>query len=160
MSSKPWSDAENQFVVADYFAMLASDFAGEPYNKAEHNRNLQQMIDRPRSSIEYKHQNISAVLKALGEIWIDGYKPLFNYQSSLEEAVVDWLEGQINWLRRPTQEAVATGLSEAEPLWIGPPPTLSNQPPPDELDKTQATARKFDVAGRDERNRKLGKAGE
>jgi len=31
---------------------------------------------------------------------------------------------------------------------------------PDELDQTLATARKFDVAGRDERNRKLGEAGE
>jgi len=140
--------------------MLADEFGGNPYNKAEHNRNLQQIINRPRSAIEFKHQNISAVLKALGEIWIDGYKPLFNYQASLEEAVVAWLDGQTSWLDRPAQEASATGLGEAEPLWIGPPPTLSNQPPPDELEKAQATARKFDVAGRDERNRKLGKAGE
>jgi hypothetical protein len=37
---------------------------------------------------------------------------------------------------------------------------LSNQPPPQELDQMLHIARKFDVAGRDERNRALGRAGE
>ena len=50
--------------------MLADDIAGRPYSKAEHNRLLQAVIDRPGGSIEYKHQNISAVLKGLGEDWI------------------------------------------------------------------------------------------
>ena len=58
--------------------MLADDEAGQPYSKAEHNRRLQEAIGRPRGSIEYKHQNISAVLKGLGEDWISGYKPAFN----------------------------------------------------------------------------------
>jgi hypothetical protein len=40
---------------------------GRSYNKAEHNRLLGAMIGRPRGWIEYKHQNISAVLEALGE---------------------------------------------------------------------------------------------
>lgn len=43
---------------------------------------------------------------------------------------------------------------------MGPPPTLSNAPPPDELDQMTAIARKFDVAERDARNRALGCAGE
>lgn len=42
--------------------------------------------------MEFKHQNISAVLKGLGEAWITGYKPAFNFQSSLEEAVLRWLD--------------------------------------------------------------------
>jgi hypothetical protein len=49
---------------------------------------------------------------------------------------------------------------DAEWVWIGPPPTLSNQPPPQELDQMLHIACKFDVAGRDERNRALGRAGE
>lgn len=65
-----WSDEQNDAIVADYFAMLGHDIAGRPYSKAEHNRLLQAVIDRPRGSIEYKHQNISAVLKGLG-----GYGP-------------------------------------------------------------------------------------
>ncbi|MCZ0733959.1 hypothetical protein [Phreatobacter sp. AB_2022a] len=53
--------------MADYFAMLGDDSARRPYSKAEHNHLLQAAIDRPRGSIEYKHQNISAALKGLGE---------------------------------------------------------------------------------------------
>jgi len=58
-----WSDEQNDAIVADYFAMLANDIAGRPYSKAEHNRLLQAIIGRPRGSIEYKHQNISVVLR-------------------------------------------------------------------------------------------------
>jgi hypothetical protein len=29
MSNGPWTDAENDLIVADYFAMLAADFAGQ-----------------------------------------------------------------------------------------------------------------------------------
>ncbi len=79
MASMDWSDGENDAIVADYFAMLADDEAGRPYNEAEHNRGLQQRIGRQRTSIEFKHQNISAVLKGLGESWIAGYKPAFNF---------------------------------------------------------------------------------
>lgn len=62
-----WTDEQNDAVVADYFAMLADDIAGRPYNKAGHNRRLQPVIGRPRGSIEYKQRNISAVLKGLGK---------------------------------------------------------------------------------------------
>src|SRR5687768_524313 len=95
-----WSDAENDAIVADYFAMLANDFVGHPYSKAAHNRALQQKIGRPRGSIEYKHQNVSAVLKALGEDWIPGYKPAFNFQASLVDAVARWLARNPGWVTR------------------------------------------------------------
>jgi hypothetical protein len=93
-----WSDAQNAAIVADHFAMLADDVAGRPYSKAGHNRLLQPMIGRPRASIEYEHRNISAVPKGLGEDWIPGYKPAFNYQASLEDAVVRWLGRHPDWL--------------------------------------------------------------
>jgi hypothetical protein len=63
-----WTEEQNDAIVADYFAMLAADIVGRTYSKAEHNRRLQALIGRPRGSIEYKHQNISAVLKGLGRI--------------------------------------------------------------------------------------------
>ena len=47
-----WTDAQNDAIVADYFAMLADDIAGRPCTKAEHNRRLQAVIGRPRGSIE------------------------------------------------------------------------------------------------------------
>lgn len=93
-----WTDEQNDAIVADYFAMLAADIVGRTYSKAEHNRRLQTIIGRPRGSIEYKHQNISAVLKGLGEDWIPGYKPAFNFQASLVDAVVRWLQRHPDWL--------------------------------------------------------------
>ena len=45
-------------------------------------------------------------------------------------------------------------------LWIGIAPTLQNAPPPDEAQQMARIACRFDAAGRDDRNRKLGRAGE
>ncbi len=51
--------------VEDYFDMLRAEAAGEPYHKSEHNRALRQLLNgRSKSSVELKHQNISAVLDA------------------------------------------------------------------------------------------------
>lgn len=151
---------ENDAIVADYFAMLADDVAGKTYNKSAHNRQLHARIGRGAGSIEFKHQNISAVLQGLGENWIDGYKPAFNFQASLVDAVVRWFAANSDWLARVPHNIAATGWQEAEPLWIGPPPTTRNAPPPQEAEQMMSIARNFDVAGRDEKNRALGKAGE
>jgi len=158
-----WSDEQNDAIVADYFAMLADDIIGRPYSKAEHNRLLQMSIGRPRGSIEFKHQNISAVLKGLGEDWIAGYKPAFNFQASLVDAVVRWLDRHSDWyapMARMEAGLPSSVFKEEAILWIGPPPTQSNAPPPNELEQMAAIARKYDVAGRDARNRALGHAGE
>jgi hypothetical protein len=79
---------------------------------------------------------------------------------TLVDAVVRWLELHPDWLGRLPGMRPADGMHEAAQVWIGPPPTLSNQPPPQELEQMLHIARKFDVAGRDERNRALGRAGE
>ncbi|MCA8869287.1 MAG: DUF3883 domain-containing protein [Rhodobacteraceae bacterium] len=161
MSNEPWTDEENDLIVADYFAMLAEDMAGRPYNKAQHRRSLMPHLrSRTEGSIEFKHQNISAVLKGLGEDWIPGYKPAFNFQMTLVDAVARWLAWNPAWLGRMPGSRPANGLREAAQIWTGPSPTLSNQPPPQELEQMLHIARKFDVAGRDERNRALGRAGE
>ena len=161
MSSEAWTDQENDLIVADYFAMLANDIARRPYNKAEHRRGLVSLLrHRSEGSIEFKHQNISAVLKGLGEDWIPGYKPAFNFQMSLVDAVARWLDLNPAWMNIPSSSRPATGLQEAAQLWVEPSPTQSNQPPPQELEQMLRIARKFDVAGRDERNRVLGRAGE
>jgi hypothetical protein len=161
MSSEAWTDAENDLIVADYFAMLADDAAGRPYNKAAHRRQLlPRLNDRSDGSVEFKHQNISAVLKGLGEVWITGYKPAFNFQTSLVDAVARWLAMNPDWVHRSLSSRALDGMAEAAQLWVGPAPTLTNQPPPDELEQMLHIAKKFDVAARDERNRALGKAGE
>lgn len=161
MSNGPWSDEENDRIVADYFAMLADEIAGRPYSKAQHRRALLPLLnDRTEASVEFKHQNISAVVKGLGEEWIHGYRPAFNFQSTLVDAVARWLALNPAWLGRQELGRPVENLRETAQIWIGPPPTLSNQPPPQELDQMLHIARKFEVAARDERNRALGRAGE
>lgn len=161
MANTPWTDEENDLIVADYFAMLELDVLGKPYNKSEHRRLLQSLLnERPESSIEFKHQNISAVLKGLGEDWISGYKPAFNLQTSLIDAVARWLSYNPAWTARLNNTFGGTGFNDALTIWIGPAPTVSNLPPPQELEQMLAIAHKFDAAGRDERNRALGRAGE
>jgi len=156
-----WTEEENDLIVATYFAMLAEDTFGRFYNKAGYRRALVPKLNsRSEGSIEFKHQNISAVLKGLGEAWIPGYKPAFNFQASLVDAVARWLAQHPQWLSRSPSPGPLRGLQEAASIWIGPPPTVSNQAPPTELGQMVQIASKFDVAGRDERNRALGRAGE
>lgn len=159
MTSGDWSDSENDAVVATYFAMLSDEVSGRSCNKAANNRALQQQTGRSRGSIEFKMCNVSAVFRGFGLPIVAGYQPRFNFQMSLAEAVSKWLARHPEWemkLHRPSPKYVA----EPVPLFVGTAPTLKNTPPPDELEQMQRVARHFDVAGRDERNRALGRAGE
>ncbi|MEN6543296.1 hypothetical protein [Parvibaculum sp.] len=74
--------------------------------------------DRSEGAVEFKHQNISAVLKGLGEDWIPGYKPAFNFQMTLVDAVARWLALNPAWLGRQPGLRPASGLHEAAPIWI------------------------------------------
>jgi hypothetical protein len=70
--------AEVSLIVADYFDMLRLDLAGQEFVKAERNRALQERLNgRNRISIEFKHQNISAVLLDLELPYLNGYTPVF-----------------------------------------------------------------------------------
>ena len=150
-----WTDAENDALVADYLAMLRAELRGESYSKAEHNRALQDRIGRGRGAIEFKHQNVTAVLMGLGEPWIEGYKPAPNFQGSLIDAVVRALRGADANL--PIGHSVQAGSGV---IPFGAAPTLRNEPPPSGTEPILAVARKFDVAETQARNRALGRAGE
>ncbi|WP_235916506.1 MULTISPECIES: DUF3883 domain-containing protein [Alphaproteobacteria] len=139
--------------------MLKDDLAGRAYNKAMNNRALQQSLGRSKGSIEFKNCNISAALVGFGLPYINGYQPRFNLQMALAEAVSRWLAKNPSFEASSATE-VAQGFANAPPLFFGVPPTMQNAPPPAELLQLEAIARRFDVAGRDERNRSLGKAGE
>ena len=155
-----WSDIEIELIVSDYFEMLRLDVAGETYNKAEHNRSLQERIDRTKGSIEFKHQNISAVLLGLGQPWITGYKPASNFQARLVDKVLEWLDGHSDWLSKRQIEVARLGVADPSDLWIGPPPTQRNEPPPVDHEAMRRLALKYDVVERDARNKDLGDRGE
>lgn len=84
-----WSDAEVEATVDDYLEMLVAEALGQKYSKAEHRRTLTRKLNpgRTESAIEFKHQNISAVMSKLGLPYIRGYKPRGNYQTQLERVV-------------------------------------------------------------------------
>ena len=89
-----WTNIEVELIVADYFDMLSKELTGRNYIKAEHRRKLLPLLNnRSEGSIEFKHQNISAVLINLGQPYIKGYLPRFNYQKILEDKVIDYLIG-------------------------------------------------------------------
>lgn len=157
--AESWTDAEIDLIVADYFGMLGDELAGLPFNKAQRNRALQEIIPRSHGSIEFKHQNISAVLLGLGQPWIEGYKPAANFQNALVDGILRWLNARPDWLA-PRSLALAAEVREMPSLWIGPPPTLRNEPPPAGVEFMVALGQKYNVAERDARNRQLGRAGE
>jgi hypothetical protein len=74
-----WSDAEVKAIVSDYMEMLDQELRGQTVNKTDHRRNLKaKLVGRSDGSIEFKHQNISAVLQKLKLPWITGYRPRLN----------------------------------------------------------------------------------
>lgn len=93
-SSGGWSPAEVTATVDDYLAMLAAEITGQPYSKTEHRRALLPKLNpiRTAAAVEYKHQNISAAMLALGLPHIRGYKPMRNRQASLATEIQRRLE--------------------------------------------------------------------
>lgn len=160
MSTSDWTDLENDTLVAGYFAMFDDHVHRRSFVKAERHRALAQVLERRSAkSIEYKLQNVSGALQALGHSWLKGYAPATNFQLSLADAVVRWMDRHgDNMVERAVPRD--TVLQHAPSVYVGPPPTLANRPPPQDMEKMLRVARKFDVAGRDARNRALGRAGE
>lgn len=169
MAGNDWSTDEIDAAVAEYFAMLEREIMGLPVNKAAHNRGLQVETGRGRGSIEFKHQNISAVMLGLGQPWIEGYKPLANFQGALVDGVLRWLDAHEDWLAPRHTSRVSESVGGQQPftspyapppIRYGPAPAQRNELPPVDPAFMAAIGRKYDVAARDARNRALGRAGE
>lgn len=159
MGSGDWSDAENDAVVAAYFAMLGDELADRKFRKVDVNRQVQQLTGRTEGSVGRKFSNVSAAARGLGLPVVSGYSPLQHLQSSLVDAIVRWLDLHPTWEASLVQKS-HTGMSEDKRLTMTVPPTLQNAPPPKETEELMKVAMKHDVAGRDERNRALGERGE
>ena len=83
-----WSQVECDIIVVDYLDMLHKELKGEGFSKAEHRRAVVPKLNaRTEGSVEYKHQNISAILNELGYPYIPGYQPASNYQQLLKEVI-------------------------------------------------------------------------
>ncbi|MCW5979988.1 MAG: DUF3883 domain-containing protein [Bryobacteraceae bacterium] len=151
-----WQDDELDIIVADYFEMLEADLSGQRYVKLQHSRALMARIGRTHRSIEFKHQNISAVLDELGMPWIPGYIPKRNYQNAVFEAIDRYLTGRPEVLER----VPASRTMKVPPSTVfvdAPTLAAETRPVPAGLLRL---VQKFDPVERDYRNRTLGKAGE
>ena len=151
-----WTDEELDLIVADYFLMLNDEAAGVSFNKAQHNRLLRSEIDRSKGSIEFKHQNISAVLQQLGLPRIRGYLPAANYQKAIIAAIDRYLSQ--NPVALHPETVVGGLLAERPGLFVEAPPMLLPVTP--RREDIERLVRKFNPVERDFRNRKLGREGE
>jgi hypothetical protein len=165
---RSWSREEVDLIVADYFLILRAELAWEPYSKADHNRALQPLLDRrSKSSIEYKHQNISAVLLGMGLPYIDGYKPARNYQKAvLPQAIEDYLIRHPDFFDSLAEGVVLNPVAaprvEDRPIddyFEGRPEQILVQPGK-EKPWLSRRGRRIDFARRDAMNRHLGHLGE
>jgi transcriptional regulator with XRE-family HTH domain len=74
--------------------MLKRELLGEEFTKTVENAELRRHLnDRSKGAVEFKFQNISAVLDENGWRWVKGYKPQSNFQQSLRDEVVRQVEG-------------------------------------------------------------------
>ncbi|OFX62434.1 MAG: hypothetical protein A2066_10045 [Bacteroidetes bacterium GWB2_41_8] len=161
--SDSWSNIEVELIVADYFNMLSSELKGEAYSKAVHRRALLPLLaNRSDGSIEFKHQNISAVLINLGQPYIKGYLPRFNYQKILEDKVIEYL------IRKPAIESQFKVFAEKPILqpkkevnfekFIFDLPVLAQVSEPEAIYKRNPI--KINYLEREQNNRNLGNSGE
>jgi hypothetical protein len=152
----PWTAVELDVIVADYFSMLVDDLVGRPYVKAHHSSAIMRQIGRTHRSVEFKHQNISAVMDELGMPWIPGYRPKPNYQNSIFDAIDRFLTGHPDLVQIAPTVRVEDNLSQN--VFVEPPAkNLSSKPIPERL---KNLIKKFDPVERDKRNHLLGRAGE
>jgi len=150
-----WSVDELDVIVKDYFDMLAADLARQSYSKSKHNATLEVQIGRSHGSIEFKHQNISAVLEKLGLPWIPGYKPRRNYQGAILDAIDRHLSNNPQAMEIVPAAQTLTG--DASEVFVDTPELMRDEVAPEPLRRLLT---KFDPVERDHLNRSLGKAGE
>ena len=149
--------------VQDYLDMLALDRSGKPYTKTEHNRVLRRRLrGRSHGSVEFKHQNISAVLAEMGLPYIDGYKPRGNVQALLRDVVGERVSPLVDELTREAsapQEALT--VADILSIQVEPPRRkLAAAEDPAEYVVSRRRPKPFDYVHQEAANKSLGDAGE
>lgn len=141
--------------------MLRRELAGRSFNKSKQHKRLSALLKgRSEKAVEFKLQNITAVLHGMGELWIEGYKPRFNFQDPLVLVVKRHLEKNREYLVKAALVLQADILAQSCEIEVSPPPALPGKLTPKKLAKVYRVSQDFDVAARDKYNRDLGYQGE
>jgi len=147
-----WSASEVKAIVSDYLSMLSAELAGKDFNKAAHNEQLRRSLsNRTKSSVELKHQNISAILQEMGLPRIKGYLPRGHTQVLLRAELTDQLDQLGDALIVPPGETASAQPGAIVPR---PDPTLIVASP------RARVGIRIDYSARENSNRDLGRKGE
>lgn len=160
--AEDWSKEEVALIVHDYFDMLSLELANRPYNKtAFRQRILPLLKNRSSGSVEFKHQNISAVLLTMGLPFIKGYKPRSNYQQMLEEEVAVYLKRNRSAVEPGFEQFASTQATMAKKV-VDYASLLADAPALSGFQESEPTYRpiKINYLEREQNNRKLGEEGE
>lgn len=160
-----WTEQEVEAAVRDYFDMLNAELKGEAYNKSNHNRILRESLDsRTKGSVERKHQNISAILLEMELPYIDGYKPLGNYQAMLKDTVRKYIQRHDAVLAGMRTMASQQAYQEQKmrSVWdvLVDPPERESETEEEADEETLRIARKYNFPEQERRNSILGRLGE
>lgn len=164
----PWTTAELAYIIQDYFSMLIDEINGNPYNKTEHRNKLHTFLpNRNKKSLEYKHMNISAVLRDIGIPYIKGYKPLANIQRLLSDEVLVYLQvnqRELHPLFDHFAEAEIKPSAQTKKISferiLEEPPLIAAVTKVEESKPFYHTPFKINYLEREQNNRRLGEAGE
>lgn len=160
--SEDWTQAEVELIVSEYFEMLSKEQSGIAYNKSEIRRRVLPLLNnRSEGSIEFKNRNISAVLAKIGQPYVRGYLPAYNYQKLLLEEVV------FSYIRqKPEVEKTFQRFAESAPT----PKALVFEDMLEEMPKADALALEPEIVYRspvkvnyielEQANKTVGQAGE
>ncbi|MBM6404619.1 DUF3883 domain-containing protein [Phycicoccus sp. CSK15P-2] len=154
-----WDESEVERTLDAYLAMLRLELIGEPFSKVDFYRPLSGDIGRSESAVQYKFNNVSAVLAEMGSVFVDGYKPLVNVQGLLRDKVAD------RFAQEPELRQLMIRLAEKPPdrgdHTLGDPePVPLDLVPPSRQAQRERTAVTVDFNALESANRSRGLAGE
>jgi hypothetical protein len=162
MDFEDWTDIEVELIVADYFQMLKKELQEITFNKTQHRKAIMPLLNgRSHGSVEFKHQNISAVLSEMGYPFIKGYKPRFNFQKTKLIRIVDGYI-RVDLELEPMFKAFSDKVPDARPLFeyssaLVSAPVIKEPKHRIQLDRRPI---KTNFLEKEQENRKLGEKGE
>ena len=121
-------------------------------------------MNRSKSSVEFKHQNITAVLLGFNVPPIDGYKPAWNFQKLLEQVVLERLAIEPDFFTAVAESPIVMPRTRPARDFSSPMNLLEEAPEPRPA-RTRtlepgSRVRTVDFVQRDAENRRLGRLGE
>ena len=161
-----WSAEENELIVSNYFEMLMEELAGRKFNKTDYARKIAPYLKARLTKDAFrngpfrrKYCNISAVLRALGQPWVEGFTPNENIQLDLVDVVAVHLEKSRYAITKTVVERLEDDDAPFHEIEMQQPRMPENMSAK-EIAKIDRIVTKFDVAAKDKYNRDLGYGGE